>query len=95
MTTTNLIEMIASEEASRQERIEAIKELGVIRSHEKEQLRAGATHLGELSGQRTLQRVVQRRREELDVRCQAAAVTAKTDSKSVLEWCNQIIRRHC
>ena len=95
MNTTDLISIIVDKDAAGQERIEAIKQLDVIRSREKEERRRGVIHLGELSGQEALRRVIQRQRDQLEVRCHAASVAAKTDSKSALEWCNEMIQRYC
>lgn len=95
MNTTDLISIIVDKDAAGQERIEAIKQLDVIRSREKEQRRGEAIHLGELPGQEALRRVIQRQRDQLEVRCHAADLAAKTDGKSALEWCNEMIRRYC
>jgi hypothetical protein len=100
MNATDLINLIVDKASTRQDRIEAIGQLGARRSHEK-QHREGraegiADHLGvdELPGQIELRQVVQDSYDHLDVRCQAAAVAAKTDNKAALEWCNELIEQY-
>jgi hypothetical protein len=94
MNTTGLINIVVDQESPAQNRIDAIRKLGTVLLQEKKQRREGAIELGEreLPGQEALRQVIQRHGDQLDVRCHAAAVAAKTDSKSTLGWCNQMIR---
>jgi hypothetical protein len=98
MSTTNyLISLIVNKNLPTQERIGAIKQLGVARVRKKEQPRAGGiSHLAsdDLPGQDELRHVIQDPRDQIEVRCQAAAVAAKTDSKSALDWCDGLIKQY-
>jgi len=97
MNKTGVINTMVDKDSPTQDRIEAIKQLGMIRLRERERLGERVDDLSdsELSGQKALRRVIQRTRELLEVRCHAAAIAAKTDSRHTLEWCNEMIQRHC
>jgi hypothetical protein len=94
MDTRQLIGTIVNEEASSQDRIEAIRQLGEIRIREKAQRGGGVVNLGDLSGQEALRQVIWNGDDPVDIRCQAAAVVAKTDSKAALAWCNEMLGQH-
>lgn len=97
MNTSALIHIIVNQKSPTQNRIDAIRQLGIVLLREKEQRAEGAIDLGEgeLPGKDALRQVIQRQGDQLDVRCHAAAVAAKTDAESVLEWCNEMIQQHC
>jgi hypothetical protein len=89
--------IMADKTAPRQDRIDIIKKLGIIRSQQKNEQLILATTLSEgveLAGQRELKRVIQRQRDHIDVRCTAVTVAAETDNATALDWCDETIRRH-
>lgn len=101
---TNKIEDTA---LSERERIDALIELGNIRHREKEQWRLNSAsrpiymrpnYLGETefsgSGQITLRQTIQNPVEKLEIRCHAASVAAKTDARSTLKWCSELIEQY-
>ena len=91
---TRDLSIIVDTSASRQDRIYAIRQLGIVRQHQKNEQLAHPTSLEELPGRRELQRVIQRQRDPIDVRCMAVTVAAETDNESVLDWCNEMIRQY-
>jgi hypothetical protein len=84
MSTKHLLDVVVDTGVLGQTRIQAIQQLDAMRLQEKEQL-------GVLSGKKELLQVI-RSEDRIDVRCQAAAALAKTDSRTALAWCNQMLK---
>ena len=99
MMEARILSIVMDTNASSQDRIRALRQLGVVRQNRiGEQVAQPAKDLAvclrDLPGRRELQRVIQRQRDPVDVRCTAVAVAAETDNKSVLDWCNDMIKQY-
>jgi hypothetical protein len=93
MDTHELLAHIADARATFEDRLEAIDALGQVRLREVKlrEARGEPRHLAGLSGTLELRAVMGQVREPLELRCQAAAVLAKTDVGAALQVCVELL----
>lgn len=99
MSLREVITTMSNMAAPRQQRIDALEHLELIwrlRKQEQTQPLEGVAYLGaeEPEGQDLLRQVMQNALDQIDVRCHAAAVAARTDVKTTLEWCDQLLQQY-
>lgn len=94
--TNKLLQIIKDDTAPGQARIEAIEQLGAIWIQQKEQRTQGglAKDFGaQFTGKDDILQVIHSQ-DRIDVRCQAAALLGRIDSRTALQVCNDLLELH-
>ncbi len=92
--TANILDIITNKKETNQNRIDALKQLEYERKSFKRPESSRDMGVDDLQGAEKLQDIIYDRGDQVEVRCEAAAVIANTDIQSALNLCFELIERN-